>query len=210
MIGGAWLARRPDPAEGLFREATALRATGETAAADALLRRIVSDHGRSAYAAAARELLAPAPVPPAEASAETEPLSPDELRRLTVAYRAIADSNAGTPRGAAALFDLAVVHDNIGDVRAAIETWEEYVRRYPNDDRVPEALYGLGYLYQVSLRDEGRALRYYRRLVQDYPGTRFALEATATLGALGETPPTEAEPSPSPPPATIHTTPGAL
>jgi TolA-binding protein len=187
----------------------ARRDAGDTEAADALLRALAASHPGSPYAAEARR--AAAAHEAAARAAEGErvdpivPLSEAELRGVAAAYRAAADASAGAPRGRDALYNLAVVLDNLGDVAGAVSAWEEFLRRYPDDERVPEVLYGLAYIHQVTRRDVAAARRYYRRLLERYPGTRFAVDAEAALRDLEGI--GAAEPA-SPTPPTPRTPPG--
>lgn len=178
----------------------ARRDAGDTEAATALLRALATSHPSSPYAAEARRALDST----AQAAEEEPPLTEEDLRGVARAYRAAADKDADTPRGRDALYRLAVVLDNLGDVRGAVEAWEEFLRRYPDDERVPEVLYGLGYVHQVTLRDAAAARRYYHRLLDRYPGTRFALEAEEALRSI------EGEEAPEPAPPTPHTAGGEV
>lgn len=201
----AWYAVRPDPAAALFDRAHAARSAGDSEAARALFTEVASRYPRSAYATAARRLAASPDA--AGASPADEPITPDEMARLARFWRSEADSAAGTRRGADALYRLAVTLDNLGEVPGAISAWEEFVRRYPADERVPEALYGLGYVERTARRDDAAARRRFEQVIRRYPGTRFAVEAQAQLDAMDAPPPADVAP---PPPATIHTAPGGL
>ena len=170
----------------------------------AVLRALRERYPESVYAGAAAELVAP---PPVDVPPDEPPLTESELRALASAYRRKAESDPSSSEGREALYKLAVVLDNLGDVDGAVRTWRTYLDRHPGDDRAPEVLYGLGYIHQATYRDTPAARAYYRRILDEFPGTRFANEAEAQIAAME---PDGEAPSPPPPAATIQTPPGEV
>ena len=68
--------------------------------------------------------------------------------------------------------------DGIGDppIRA-IETFETFLKTYPQSDNRPEAMYRLAKLYD-GIKEYARALQLYSQLLDEYPKNKWADEAT--------------------------------
>lgn len=64
-----------------------------------------------------------------------------------------------------------------GEYEMATAEYQRVVDAYPDDPLADDALYKLGHLYRVHLRQPGRALAAYSRLAEDYPASPFADDA---------------------------------
>jgi TolA-binding protein len=65
--------------------------------------------------------------------------------------------------------------------RKAIELYEWFVRDFPHDEKMDQALFFLGYNY-FELNDSKKGLYYYTRLTKDYPNSAFIIESHFALG----------------------------
>ncbi len=73
-----------------------------------------------------------------------------------------------------ALFRMGIVYkDKIPDLPMAIETYEEFIRRFGNDERVPEAYFQL-YLTETRQENLPEANTYRIKIINDYPETQYA------------------------------------
>lgn len=64
-----------------------------------------------------------------------------------------------------------------GDYEMAMTEYERITEDHASDPVADDALYKLGHLYRVHLKQPGRALTAYRRLAQDYPSSSYADDA---------------------------------
>ena len=72
------------------------------------------------------------------------------------------------------LFNMAVVYDEkLMDYPKAYETYMEFVRRYPNDERAADAYYCC-YRLAGKQSDESLANRYRSELISKYPASKYA------------------------------------
>jgi TolA-binding protein len=65
--------------------------------------------------------------------------------------------------------------------RKAIQLYEWFVRDYPRDEKMDQALFFLGYNY-FELNETKKGLSYYTRLTKDYPTSAFVIESHFALG----------------------------
>lgn len=74
----------------------------------------------------------------------------------------------------ASLFNMAVVYEEkLDDYPKALETYEEFVRRYPKDPRAADAYYCC---YRISgkMSDEAMMEKYRNNLVEEYPDSKYS------------------------------------
>lgn len=64
-----------------------------------------------------------------------------------------------------------------GDFAAAEALWNELLAQYPDDILADDALYSLASLYEVHLKDTEKAKEAYQKLMLDYPGSLYVVEA---------------------------------
>lgn len=72
------------------------------------------------------------------------------------------------------LFNMAVVYDEkLQDYPKALETYEEFIRRYPNDPRAADAYYCC---YRIAGKEKDNQLadRYRSNLIAEYPQSKYA------------------------------------
>ena len=73
-----------------------------------------------------------------------------------------------------ALFNMAVVYDEkLQDYPKALETYEEFIRRYPNDPRAADAYYCC-YRIAGKQKDDALSDKYRSSLIAEYPQSKYA------------------------------------
>jgi tetratricopeptide (TPR) repeat protein len=78
-------------------------------------------------------------------------------------------------------------HQAGGDYRAALKQYQEITELYPQ--AADEAFFGMGCLYahpKNPQRDYQKSLDALRRVVNDYPGSKYRAQAEALLSVVGE------------------------
>ena len=70
-----------------------------------------------------------------------------------------------------------------GKLTKAIGEFERLTRRYPNSEKVPAAIYRIGYVYD-KLRDYGKAAEYYFKVVERYPKSDEARRASRRVAEI--------------------------
>ena len=92
------------------------------------------------------------------------------LRQIPVTPTQLAKSNAEI---ATALFTMGEIYkDKIEDYPMAISTFNEFIRRFGSDERVPDAYFYL-YMIQTKRGNHNEADRYRIKLITDYPNTKY-------------------------------------
>lgn len=65
--------------------------------------------------------------------------------------------------------------------KKGIQLYKWFIRDYPKDEKMPQALFYLGYNY-FELLNEKEGLVYYKRLSKEYPKSKFVNESNFALG----------------------------
>lgn len=207
-----------DPAEEIWREAASLMAMGETARGRTLLELLARDYAMSPAGVRAISVLGPQAAG-VHRGTPTERLyyearnfyplgarSANDLEEAVARYLSLADSYPTEPLTREALYEAAHALDHLGRPLETVRTWERFIAAYPDDGRVPEALYAIGYLYHFQLGEPAVAKARLAELISRYPESNAAVAAKLLLeqGSAAAT-----APPPSGPPS-IYTTPGRL
>ncbi len=92
------------------------------------------------------------------------------LRQIPVTPAQIEKSNADI---ADALYAMGLIYkDKIEDYPMAISTFEEFVRRFGTDKRVPDAYFQI-YMIYFKLEDKSKADVYRNKILNDYPNSQY-------------------------------------
>lgn len=65
--------------------------------------------------------------------------------------------------------------------KKGIQLYKWFIRDYPKDEKMPQALFYLGYNY-FELLNEKEGLKYYKRLSKEFPRSKFVNESNFALG----------------------------
>ncbi|MDJ0763770.1 MAG: tetratricopeptide repeat protein [Myxococcota bacterium] len=82
-----------------------------------------------------------------------------------------------------AIFWRAECYISLGQLFKAIGELERLVARFPKSEKIPTGLYRIGFAYD-KLRDRQKALEYYYRVVDQYPGSDAARRASHRVSTL--------------------------
>lgn len=79
------------------------------------------------------------------------------------------------------LYTEAQNHSEDGDFQAAIDTYEEILKLYPDSPRAYKAQFLIGFVYSENLKDQKEASENYRKLIEEYPDCDLADDARYML-----------------------------
>ncbi len=79
-----------------------------------------------------------------------------------------------------------IYRDDIGQADSARAYYEEVIRRFPDSDQLPRAVYSLAWIELQMRGDEERASPYLLRLIEEFPTSAHANEARRLLGQKAE------------------------
>lgn len=107
-------------------------------------------------------------------------------------FRAFLQNNASSEYADNALFWMGECYYKLGDLERAVLTFEDVVKRYPQGNKVPDALYRQATaLLELGERSGQRASyapaarQIFERIARDYPSSDRAAEANRQLEKLG-------------------------
>lgn len=83
-----------------------------------------------------------------------------------------------------AQFGLGLIYEELGEYQKAVVELEKVVKNYPKGDKAPNALFGMGENYEKKLKDNSQAIDAYQKLVDNYPGNRWAPMAREKIERL--------------------------
>lgn len=103
---------------------------------------------------------------------ESDNKNPDfYLQQIPVTDAQIAKSNSEI---ATALFNMGFIYkDNVEDYMTSIKTFEEFQRRFPDDERIPATYYQI-YLLLIRTNNQTLAEQYRSKLISAYPESKFS------------------------------------
>jgi TolA-binding protein len=79
------------------------------------------------------------------------------------------------------LYTEAQNYSESGDFQAAIDTYEEILKLYPDSPRAYKAQFLIGFVYSENLKDQKKAGENYRKLIEEYPDCDLADDARYML-----------------------------
>ncbi|MEI8087273.1 MAG: tetratricopeptide repeat protein [Paludibacter sp.] len=93
------------------------------------------------------------------------------LRQIPVTPAQMTKSNAEL---ATALFNMGLVYkDKVEDIPMAISTFEEFIRRFGSDKRIPDAYFQI-YLMDTKLGKQTEANAYRTKLITEFPKSKYS------------------------------------
>ena len=75
-----------------------------------------------------------------------------------------------------------IYRDDIGQADSAIAYYQEVIRRFPESDQLPRAVFSIAWIYREIRNDESAAGLYLVRLIEEFPASAQANEARYLLG----------------------------
>ncbi len=86
--------------------------------------------------------------------------------------------------GAEELFNQGVDAQKAEQYDAAIDSYQELIKTYPDSARTPEAVYAIGIIYQNHKHSYHQAIQMYRLLVEKYPNHATASNGSFLIGFI--------------------------
>jgi len=86
------------------------------------------------------------------------------------------------------LFKAANIVMNSGDGNKALGYFDQYIRDFPDGQKVSMCLFFKGFVYENMLKDLDKARETYLQFIEKYPKDDFADDAQMALLNLGKTP----------------------
>lgn len=105
------------------------------------------------------------------------------LRKKYDVHNYIAEEMTSVERTPEELWNLA---QNTTDPYQRLSFYEQIVKKYPNSEYAPEALFMIGFVYAEELHSAPDADRAFNRVINDYPNAEVAKTAEWMLKNLGE------------------------
>ncbi len=88
------------------------------------------------------------------------------------------------PQTETEIFDAAVGAQRLEKYDDAISLFEQLLEDYPQSEKVADAYYALGVLYQDQKKDFGKAIEMYTRVHTDHPESPTAANSLFMIGFL--------------------------
>jgi outer membrane protein assembly factor BamD (BamD/ComL family) len=93
-------------------------------------------------------------------------------------------TSCGEKKTVQELYTEAESAQRMGEYRRAIETYEQIIRDYPDDERNDKAQFMIGFIYSEYLKDQQKAREAFQTVLDEYPESDLADDA----GFMIETP----------------------
>ncbi|MBX7051891.1 MAG: hypothetical protein K1X54_07635 [Flavobacteriales bacterium] len=106
--------------------------------------------------------------------------------RLLKAYQDYYNKHTTDSLGLACLFEAGRVADALGKYQKAIDLLINYHDAIANKERKAEAAYLVAFIYDAHIHDAKKATEQYNKVIELYPGTLWADQATHALSLVGK------------------------
>ena len=85
-------------------------------------------------------------------------------------------------------FKAANLSMNMGDGAKAIELFDRFIEKYPDNPKAAVSMFFKGYIYENQLKNLDKAKEIYLQFIEKYPHGDFTNDARIALQNLGKTP----------------------
>jgi outer membrane protein assembly factor BamD (BamD/ComL family) len=85
-------------------------------------------------------------------------------------------------------FKAANLSMNMGDGAKAIELFDKFIEKYPDNPKAAVSMFFKGYIYENQLKNLDKAKEIYLQFIEKYPHGDFTKDARIALQNLGKTP----------------------
>jgi TolA-binding protein len=108
-------------------------------------------------------------------------------RTLALVLLALAVAVAACKKGPTQqeLFDKAKKYQEESNFQAAIDCYQEIVKRFPKSQQAPQCQFMVGYLYANHLKNLDMAKQAYQTFIHNYPENELVKDAQWELDHLG-------------------------
>jgi tetratricopeptide (TPR) repeat protein len=117
-------------------------------------------------------------------NADTEMVQRDSAQALLIAYQDFYNRNMQDTATAAIVLKAARLAEGLGKYNKAIELLVTYHDMYKTAPLRDMALYRVGFIYDEHLNENKNAEFYYGKVIELYPGSPWARDASAAIGLL--------------------------
>lgn len=93
-------------------------------------------------------------------------------------------TSCGEKKTVQELYTEAESAQRMGEYRRAIETYQQIIKDYPDDERNDKAQFMIGFIYSEYLKDQQKAREAFQTILDEYPESDLADDA----GFMIETP----------------------
>jgi outer membrane protein assembly factor BamD (BamD/ComL family) len=77
---------------------------------------------------------------------------------------------------------------NMGDGTKAIELFDQFIVKYPDNPKAPVCMFFKGYIYENQIKNLDKAKEIYLQFIEKYPNNEFTKDARIALQNLGKSP----------------------
>ncbi len=77
---------------------------------------------------------------------------------------------------------------NMGDGTKAIELFDKFIEKYPDNTKTPICMFFKAYIYENQIKNLEKAKEIYLQFIEKYPNDDFAKDARVALQNLGKSP----------------------
>ena len=106
---------------------------------------------------------------------------------LQLAYTDFASSFPKDTLAPAYLFKAANLSMSMNWGKSSVEIINKFTEAYPEDKRIPEALFIKAFVYDNQLNDDAKAGEFYRNFIKRFPNHVFTESAKESIKNLGKT-----------------------
>jgi tetratricopeptide (TPR) repeat protein len=85
-------------------------------------------------------------------------------------------------------FKAANLNMNMGDGTKAIELFDKFIEKYPDEPKAIVSMFFKAYIYENQIKNLDKAKELYLQFVEKYPNNDFAKDARMALQNLGKSP----------------------
>ncbi len=85
-------------------------------------------------------------------------------------------------------FKAANLNMNMGDGTKAIELFDKFIEKYPDNPKAAVSMFFKGYIYENQIKNLDKAKEIYLQFIEKYPDNDFTKDARIALKNLGKSP----------------------
>ena len=85
-------------------------------------------------------------------------------------------------------FKAANLSMNMGDGTKAIELFDKFIEKYPDDPKAAVSMFFKAYIYENQIKNLDKAKEIYLQFIEKYPNSDFTNDARIALKNLGKSP----------------------
>lgn len=115
-------------------------------------------------------------------------MNKEQAAELVKLYEAYANSWPKDTAAASCLYKAAEMSINLNKGNEAIGYFDRVIAEYPNYQRIPEAYFLKGFVYEISILNLNKAREAYATFIEKYPKHELTDDAQISMDNLGKSP----------------------